>query len=237
MSKTSKRILSISIERMEDSDPDTSWLGEYSNKRTSEFSIDRAHDIDCQTQSQTAKDAIDQLERVIAYLKQERRHAADQYEHSGTLEASARYDTIDAAQDLLIAAQDELTECDCSRGEWNHREYRYFNPSFNYVDKAGKPLPENTPEDVHKYVKQDYERMESLYRGDWSFIGIGAKAKITVNDTCQTITSGGLWGIESDSGDDYLKEEEQNQLADLRTQLYELGFSKRAIAAAVKEMD
>ena len=81
------------------------------------------------------------------------------------------------------------------------------------------------------------ERMESLPAGNWPFIGIGAKAKITVNDTCQTITSGGLWGVESDSGDDYLKEEEQNQLADLRAQLYELGFSKRAITAAVKEMD
>jgi hypothetical protein len=223
--KQTKRILSISIERMNDNSPDTSWLGEYSDKRTSEFSIDRAHDTDCQTQNQTAKDAIDQLERVIAYLEQERRHAANQYEHFGTLDASARYDAIDAAQDLLIAAQDELAECDCGRGEWNHR------------DKAGKPLPENTPEDVRKYVKQDYERMESLYRGDWSFIGIGAKAKITVNDTCQTITSGGLWEIESDFEESYLRSVEQEELSDLRTQLYELGFSKRAIAAAVKEMN
>ena len=235
--KQTKRILSISIERMDDKSPDTSWLGEYSDKRTSEFSIDRAHDTDCQTQNQTAKDAIDQLERVIAYLEQERRHAANQYENFGTLDASARYDAIDAAQDLLIAAQDELAECDCGRGEWNHREYRYFNPSFNYVDKAGKPLPENTPEDVRKYVKQDYKRMESLYAGNWSFIGIGAKAKITVNDTCQTITSGGLWGIESDSEESYLRSVEQEELSDLRTQLYELGFSKRAIAAAVKEMN
>ena len=247
--KQTKRILSISIERMNDNSPDTSWLGEYSAKRTSEFSIDRAHDMGCQTQSQTAKDAIDQLERVIAYLEQERRHASDQYDHFGTLDASARYDAVDAAQDLLIAAQDELAECDCGRGEWNHREYRYFNPSFNYVDKAGKPLPENTPEDVRKYVKQDYERMESLYAGNWSFIGIKAKAEIQIGSSRgvtsagnavyipQTIHSGGLWGIESDSEESYLRSVEQEELSDLRTQLYELGFSKRAIAAAVKEMD
>ena len=66
---------------------------------------------------------------------------------------------------------------------------------------------------------------------------LAPKRTITVNDICQTITSGGLWGIESDSEESYLRSVEQEELSDLRAQLYELGFSKRAIAAAVKEMD
>lgn len=30
-----------------DDSPDTSWLGEYSDRASSEFSIDRYHDFDC----------------------------------------------------------------------------------------------------------------------------------------------------------------------------------------------
>ena len=78
--------------------------------------------------------------------------------------------------------------------------------------------------------------MESLNAGNWGFIGIGARAEIVIGETCQTIHSGGLWGIESDSEGTYLQEIEKDELADLRRVLCELGFSKRAIAAAVKEM-
>ena len=45
--KNSKRILSVTVKRMVDDSPDTSWLGEYSDTRKSEFSIDRAHAEDC----------------------------------------------------------------------------------------------------------------------------------------------------------------------------------------------
>lgn len=226
--KLTKRILKIETERMINTDPDTSWLGEYSDRKTSEFSIDRAHDEDCQTQSELAQQAVEQLERILAYLSA-RSHEI------GNDSNDIYYWGLDDACDLIGIAQDELAECDCSSGgNWNNREYRYFNPSLSYVDKNGRALPGNTPEDIRKYTKQDYDRLESLYAGNWSFIGIDAKAEIVIGSTCQTITSGGLWGIESDSGEDYLKEEEQNQLAELRTQLYELGFSKRAIAAAIK---
>ena len=47
IAKTGNRILSVVIRRMYDESPDTSWLGEYSNSRESEFSIDRAHSEDC----------------------------------------------------------------------------------------------------------------------------------------------------------------------------------------------
>jgi len=50
----------------------------------------------------------------------------------------------------------------------------------------------------------------------------------------QDVSSGGLWGIESDSDASYLKEIEAEELSELRKQLYAMGFSKRAIATAVK---
>jgi hypothetical protein len=42
---TSKRIHKVTIKRMVDDSPDTSWLGEYSDKATSEYSIDREHTL------------------------------------------------------------------------------------------------------------------------------------------------------------------------------------------------
>src|SRR6266550_3975171 len=159
-----KRILKVTLKRMIDEDPDTSWLGKYSDTRTSELSIDRAHDLDC-------------------------------FANTGA---------------------EEQEDCPCIGDEWNRREYRYFNPSFNYVDKSGRALPENTPDEVRKYVRQDYERMESLNRGNWCFIGIRAEAEVIANvkvdgpdkwhGTVQRISSGGLYGIESDSGKEHFEE-------------------------------
>ena len=101
-------------------------------------------------------------------------------------------------------------------------------------------------------MRQDYERMESLNRGDWSFIGIRAEAEIAVENAhatnlgdgvpyfdsiVQKITSGGLWGIESDSSKEYFAEIEQDELSDLREQLILLGFSRRAISVAFKNVE
>jgi hypothetical protein len=215
--KQAKRILSIKIERMIDESPDTSWLGEYSNRPKGDYSIDRAHEENCATQHTDEANAV--IERI-------RKHIQDRYD--ARVEGSQEEKDLDDVADILDHASDECYECDCGRGYWDPREYRYFNTSGNYT---GEPM-----EDIIRYTKQDYERMEALNRGVWEFIGIGAKAEVVIGSVCQTITSGGLWGIESDSEEDYLKEEEENQLAELRGILHEMGFSKRAIATAVREM-
>lgn len=191
MTKSMKRIHRVVIKRMEDESPDTSWLGEYSNNWTSEYSIDRTHALDCPEQ-----------------------------EYSDPTEGY---------------------ECNCSGGARGRGEYRYFNPSFNYVDKGGRRLPENTDEEVREHMRQDYERMESLNRGDWCFLGIRADAELWIpngigSGTVQLITSGGLWGVESDSGYKYIAEVEQEQLAELREQLTAIGFNSRAISAAFKNV-
>lgn len=232
--KNSKRILSVTIKRMVDDSPDTSWLGEYSDTRTSEFSIDRMHSDDCMSQEVNHKVAVDQLERIIFHLNEWRRIAADNAE-------STDWESLDEALDTCAHLQDELTECDCGGHQVSSREYRYFNPSFNYVDKHGNALPENTPDEVRKYVQQDYERMESLNNGSWCFVGVRAEAKIGIPQgesyLIQELTSGGLFGIESDSEDSYIKGEEQNQLAELRDVLKQFGFSSRAISKAFQTIE
>lgn len=56
-----------------------------------------------------------------------------------------------------------------------------------------------------KYLFQDADRLITLYRGDWGFIGIVA----TVNIDGREIGNASVWGFESDSGD-YLKSEARN---------------------------
>lgn len=108
-------------------------------------------------------------------------------------------------------------------GDMGRGEYRYFVAAMSGED-TGNP----------ESVKQDYERMESHNRGEWQMIGMRAHARVqfTPQGPWNEITSGGLWGIESDSGDDYFREIGQEQLAELRDQLHAAGFTSRQIGKA-----
>jgi len=220
--RIAKRISKVTVKRMVDTDPDTSYLGEYSNDAETEYAIDRKHSQDCQNLEENHRQAVDQLERVIAYLETVRQ--------AGEPPENVYWSAADESQDVLIELQDELQECDCNGGDMERNKYRYFNGNVeNYTG--------NTPEDIRKYVRQDYERMERLNRGDWCYIGIRAEAKIMIDNVCQKITSGGLWGVESDSSREYFAEIEAEELYELRKQLTAVGFSKRAIATACKNIE
>lgn len=209
--KNGKRILSVKVIREVDTDPDTSYLGEYSNRATSPYSIDRAHSEDCAS---------------VTYdgTRPDLPHAED-----------CTYRTGHAAP-CDCDKDSEQPDCDCTQnGRWSSREYRYFNGCVeNYKGES--------PEDIRKYVRQDYERMESLNSGQWCYIGIRAEAEVILDTkygyqrAIQHITSGGLWGTESDSGELYLKSIEQEELSALRTELKALGFSARAISTAFKSI-
>jgi len=109
-------------------------------------------------------------------------------------------------------------------------EYRYFNPCWeNYKGES--------EETIRKCCLQDYERMESLNRGNWCYLGIRAHAEIVIDGVMQDISSGGLWGIESDSDRAYLTEIDGGQLSELRDQLRALGFGTRAISAAFRNVE
>lgn len=249
--KNIKRILNVKVIREVDMDPDTSYLGEYSNRPTSEYSIDRAHSEDCASVSEDIRKAKETLEHVQQTIGDF--HNAVLAQYNGTLaneKLDSERDALDEAYNQVGELFDSIDECDC-RKHYDSREYRYFNPSFNYVDKHGKPEEGNTPEDIRKYTRQDYDRMERLNRGDWCYIGIHAEAKIAIENTratnlgdgvpyfdstIQHIRSGGLWGIESDSDKSYFAEVEAEQLSELRTQLKAIGFSTRAISAAFKNI-
>ena len=64
-------------------------------------------------------------------------------------------------------------------------------------------------------------RLAAFHAGDWGMIGIRAKATIVVrhsngNSTSYTLTSAGLWGIESDSPESYLADIYAEQCEELK---------------------
>lgn len=212
-----KRILSVTVKRIADYDADTSRLGEFSDT-PNDYAIvnDNARG---EYGGQFVKD-----------LPCDCGHATWQHAREGDprLESETRPD----GEDWQIG-QCYVADCDCEdfdRVEIERgREYRYFNPAN--IDKT------ISDEEQRKYAMQDYERMTDLNNDGWCFVGVRADARIQLNgDLVQKITSGGLWGIESDSGD-YFKEVENEQLDELRDQLHAIGFSKRAIAASFRNVE
>jgi hypothetical protein len=67
-------------------------------------------------------------------------------------------------------------------------------------------------------------------------IDIRAKAEVSVSGgAVQMVLSSGIL-VPSDAAPAYLKEMEDAQLSELRKRLYAAGYSKRAIATAVKDV-
>ena len=224
MSKSSKRILSVSVRRMVDTSPDSSWLGEYSQRAETEYAIDRAHGEDCASLNPRNDEGLEWLDRIQSAICDNLPDDRELQPH-GNYYLQEEIDAIDSLNECRASM-----ECDCHGGDMGRGEYRYFNgPVENYKVES--------PEYIRKYVRQDYDRMESLNRGDWCFIGIRVEAEVqTSSDVVQRITSGGLWGIESNSGKDYLDSVAREELAQLKDELVGLGFSRRAIATAFKNV-
>lgn len=90
----------------------------------------------------------------------------------------------------------------------NPRTYSYFYPA--------------NP----KYGRQDYERVLAHDNGGWCHVGVVARAEVVVSGVIQRVTSGGLWGIESDSDPEHFEAVEKEQLEELGDVLVALGFTE-----------
>jgi len=91
----------------------------------------------------------------------------------------------------------------------------------------------------YAYALEDYNRFEGLTRGDWYYIGIevDATVSISVAGRCLNsivVQSGGLWGIESDSGDVEINDIISDEKESLRKELQSMGFPDDQIDAAFK---
>jgi hypothetical protein len=100
--------------------------------------------------------------------------------------------------------------------------------------------PDSHPKDYlfqdPRYREEDQARLDAWRSGDWSFVGVRAKAILRfpygTNPVCWTtseLLSPGLWSVESDSGDDYFRqvyEDERQTLAGILASLERCDFTR-----------
>lgn len=116
---------------------------------------------------------------------------------------------------ICRACNGYLHDGDHSNCAYDPRVCEYFLPC------AGGEEPGT--EDYKKYGMQDYERMEAMERGEWNFIGIQARAIVSYPTSqgsrrLETLTSSGVWGVESDATKHH-KEIAEGELAELKHHL------------------
>lgn len=198
------------IERQIDEYPDTSFIGEYTDKK-SDWVICR-HCGEFIAIAEKPNERAEEIDDEIVDLENEE-YYDENVNHTGEIEALKKE-----------LAGLELHEC-----PHTNREFNFFQPYAGCEEEGS--------ENYQKYGKQDFLRMEGLNSGSWYFMGIIAKAEIrTESGTIQVVRSGGLWGIESDSGT-YLDEVGKDELENLRLELSALGFGKRAIDYAFQNVE
>lgn len=79
------------------------------------------------------------------------------------------------------------------------------------------------------YAKQDAKRLKAFDDGEWHMMGCVAHAEVSYEESpcgsrrLQVFTSGGIWGIESDSDSDFKGATEKDQLDDLKAHLQHFG--------------
>lgn len=105
-------------------------------------------------------------------------------------------------------------------------------PDLSYLDQ----FEDSNDSEERKYYKRDQER-KSEYGAYWYMLGIVAYAEIGIpilkpngevsHYTIQKVSSGGLWGIESDSGEDYFESIEREELDSLREILKSMNVNIR----------
>jgi len=84
---------------------------------------------------------------------------------------------------------------------------------------------EDDPDPDVSYLEQEEfaERLAAYQRGDFTFVGVRVEAEIIISGTVQTLMSPGLWGIESDSGEEYIEEVAVEEYGELRKILTDIG--------------
>ena len=93
-------------------------------------------------------------------------------------------------------------------------------------DFSRRIVPDDCPDTSYLEQEGFYDRREQYRHGEFEFVGIRAAVELPIpygkDRILVMVESPGLWGIESDSGEDYFDsvfQEEINILADMLTEL------------------
>ena len=218
------KILSVTLKREVDDSPDTSYLGEYKNRPDGNWYADREAGTLCDGDDVLA----DSLH--VNYSRDEYRYICG-FQHDGNQAQWAHVDDKGVNNAYLNL-----------RYTGNHGEVKHTRNLFKWFGVRGWETAQTRREKIRcidmAYCCLAVLRLERLNQGDWCYLGITALADVrSESGIIQTIRSGGLWGIESDSGEDYFAEVEEEELDGLRRELGSFGFGKRAIDYAFKRVE
>jgi hypothetical protein len=83
---------------------------------------------------------------------------------------------------------------------------------------------------VKQWIDEDHCRWEA-HGETWHDLFLWAEADIVVGGVIQTIRSGGLGGVESDSGADFICQAMRDELAELKGILVNLGFDADTVSS------
>ena len=212
MTKTiQKGPLTFRIEWHYDEDMDTSWIGEYKSKGPEEGYIDRRKGVLYGEAVEEPEDPCYECEKM---------DECELYRDDPPACAPLRKynDAFDEWNDNygLEVLADELGS------NYERHSYEFFVPYAG----GEKPGDEN----FVKYAIQDYDRITELEKGYWHFMG----CTVTLSVDGIELDGDGLWGIESDCGDDYIAEVERESIASL---MHDIPEHKDKLAGVLKALE
>ncbi len=226
MNMKKNKISKVWIEHKIDESPDTSWLGEYTNE-PSGWHVDRKA-------GQLLASNGDILAADVPgdYSRGEYQYISG-FQHTGSLKSWASQTEKSIASAWLRI-----------RYQANGREQGLRGNLFQHFGVVGWQNANTRAEKVRcidvVYCCLEALRLHRLERNDWCFLGIIAKAEIiSPAGIIQTVRSGGLWGVESDSDKSYLNDVEKEELHSLRAELETMGdgFGVRSMDYAFKNVE
>lgn len=218
------RIERVWIEHKPDESPDYSHLGKLASQPDG-WSLDR----------KTGK-LIDSDGNVLAgdvpsdYSRGEFEYLTD-FQNTGNLDGWSH------VNDKGVASAWLHCRYTANHGELKHRGCNNLFKAFEVTgwESAGTRAEKIRCLDIVYNCLGCY-RLCRMFRGDWQYIGVIAKAEyVSSSGISQVIRSMGLWGVESDSGL-YLGDVAKEELEQLRDELSDAGFSDRAITRAFKNV-
>jgi len=184
-------------------------LGEYRNTVKGRFYVDRRKDVVCD--SEHGHSAVAKLEshwcnRQCNYISAFQHKASMvNWKHVSPAEV---LECFDRRKDAFAKYNIDTTNADS-----NH--YRIY-----YLDIL--------------YCCQDAQRLIDYERDEWHMTGVIAKADITTpNGITHVISSGGIWGIDSDSDDSSVNQIIGEEIYSLSEELSYLGFQESIIKEAI----
>lgn len=103
--------------------------------------------------------------------------------------------------------------------------------------QALRVVVEEDPDPDSSYLDQDdlKDRKAAHKRGEFGFVGLRVEADVIIESTVQTLTSSGLWGIESDSDKEYLESVAVEEYEQLRKVLKTIGVATAQLPDANDE--